>query len=66
MGYAIKSGRPPQIERHVWQKLATVVVKSPEKFGWSLSRWSVRALHELLARRFGWQVSGSSMTTFLR
>ncbi len=61
-----RSGRPPQIERHVWQKLATVVVQSPEKFGWSLSRWSVRALHELLARRFGWHVSRSSISRFLR
>jgi transposase len=61
-----RSGRPPQIERHVWQKLATVVVQSPEKFGLSLSRWSVRALHELLARRFGWQVSRSSISRFLR
>jgi transposase len=61
-----RSGRPPEIERHVWQKLATVVVQSPEKFGWSLARWSVRALHELLARRFGWDVSRSSISRFLR
>jgi transposase len=61
-----RSGRPPEIERHVWQKLATVVVQSPEKFGWSLSRWSVRAWHELLARRFGWHVGRSSISRFLR
>jgi hypothetical protein len=25
-----RSGRPPEIEHHVWQKLATVVVQAPE------------------------------------
>lgn len=62
----VRSGRPPEIEHHVWQKLATVVVQSPEKFGWSLARWSVRALGEFLARRFGWDVSRSSISRFLR
>jgi transposase len=61
-----RSGRPQEIEHHVWQKLATVVVQSPEKFGWSLARWSVRALSEFLARRFGWDVSRSSISRFLR
>jgi transposase len=61
-----RSGRPPAIEHHVWQKLATVVVQPPEKFGWALARWSVRALHEFLARRFGWDVGRSSISRFLR
>lgn len=61
-----RSGRPPAIEHHVWQKLATVVVQPPERFGWSLARWSVRALSEFLARRFGWDVSRSSISRFLR
>ena len=61
-----RSGRPPVIEHHVWQKLATLVVQPPEKFGLSLSRWSVRALSEFLARRFGWDVGRSSISRFLR
>lgn len=61
-----RSGRPPEVEHHVWQKLATVVVQAPEKFGWALARWSVRALVEFLARRFGWDVSRSSISRFLR
>jgi transposase len=52
-----RSGRPPEIEHHVWQKLATIVVQAPERFGWALARWSGRALAEFpvaslrLARR---------------
>jgi transposase len=61
-----RSGRPLEIEHHVWQKLATVVVQPPEKFSWSLARWSVRALSEFLARQFGWDVSRSSISRFLR
>ena len=61
-----RSGRPTEIEAHVWQKLATLVVQSPEKFGLPLVRWSVRALEDFIARRHGWQVSRASVSRFLR
>lgn len=61
-----KTGRPTAIEPHVWQKLATLVVQSPEKFGVPLARWSVRTLADFLARRHGWTVSRASVSRFLR
>lgn len=60
-----RPGRPASIEACVWQKLATLVVQSPEKFGVPLARWSVRALAEFLARRHGHHVSRSSVSRFL-
>jgi transposase len=61
-----RSGRPPEIGSDVWQKLTTLVVQAPERFGVPLARWSVRALQQLLAGRFGWQVGRSSISRFLR
>jgi transposase len=61
-----RSGRPAEIEAYVWQKLATLVVQSPEKFGLPLVRWSVRALEDFVARRHGWQISRASVSRFLR
>jgi len=62
----LRSGRPASIEACVWQKLATLVVQSPEKFGIPLARWSVRALVDFLARRHRRYVSRSSVSRFLR
>ncbi len=59
LGHRPRCGRHPELEHHVWQKLATVVVQAPEKFGWPLARWLVRALAEFLGRQFGWVVSRS-------
>lgn len=61
-----RTGRPPAIEPRVWQKLATLVVQSPQKFDLPLARWSVRALADFLARRYGWRVSRASISRFLR
>jgi transposase len=61
-----RTGRPPVIEPKVWQKLATLVVQSPERFGVPLARWSVRALEQFLPERYGWQASRSSISRFLR
>jgi transposase len=61
-----RSGRPAEIRPHVWQKLATLVVQSPEKFNLPLARWSVRALEGFIARRYGWRVSRASVSRFLR
>jgi transposase len=61
-----RTGRPPDIEPRVWQKLATLVVQAPEKFGVPIARWSVRALEDFVARRYGWQVSRMSVCRFLR
>lgn len=61
-----RSGRPTEIEPHVWQKLATLVVQSPRKFKVPRARWSVRALEDFIARRHGWQVSRASVSRFLR
>jgi len=61
-----RTGRPGEIEKRIWQKVATLVVQAPEKFGVPLARWSVRALAEFIARRHGWQISRSSVSRFLR
>lgn len=61
-----RTGRPAEIEPHVWQKLATLVVQTPEKFNIPLARWSVRALEDFVARRYGWRVSRASVSRFLR
>jgi len=61
-----RSGRPPEIESHVWQKLATLVVQSPEKFGLPFARWSVRTLEDFIARRHSWRISRASVSRFLR
>ncbi len=61
-----RTGRPTEIEPHVWQKLATLVVQSPSKFSVPRARWSVRALADFVARRHGWQVSRASVSRFLR
>jgi transposase len=61
-----RTGRPPVIEAKVWQKLATLVVQSPERFGLPLARWSVRSLEQFLRERYGWQASRSSISRFLR
>lgn len=61
-----RSGRPPEIDEKVWNKLATLVVQSPEKFGLPFARWSVRSLSTFLAERYGWQIGRTSISTFLR
>ena len=61
-----RSGRPPEIKPKVWEKVATLVVQSPERFGLPMERWSVRELATYLKRRFGWEVSKSSLSRFFR
>jgi len=61
-----RSGRPPSIEARVWQKVATLVVQPPTKFGRELARWSVRELSCFLNDRYGWAVSPASISRFLR
>jgi transposase len=61
-----RSGRPSAIQRQVWQKIATLVVQPPTKFGLPLARWSVRELSTFLDQRYGWQVSAASVCRFLR
>lgn len=61
-----RSGRPVSIEAQILQKIATLVVQSPERFGVPLARWSVRALQDFVARRHGWQISHASVSRFLR
>jgi transposase len=61
-----KTGRPTKFEPQVWQKLATLVVQEPAKFGVPRPRWSVRALREFLALRYGWQISRATVSRFLR
>jgi transposase len=50
----------------VWQKVATLVVQPPTKFDLELARWSLRELSLFLWRRWGWRVSRSSLSRFLR
>jgi transposase len=66
LGDRPKTGRPPEIDARVWQKLATVVVQRPEKFGIPKERWSVRTLAAFLAERYSWHVSHASISRFLR
>jgi transposase len=61
-----RAGRCAVIEPKVWQKVATVVVQPPTKFGLELPRWSLRELSLFLGKRFGWKVSRSSLSRFLR
>jgi transposase len=66
LGDRPRSGRPPVIEPKVWQKVATVVVQPPTKFDLELPRWSLREPSLFLNKRFGWKVSRSSLSRFLR
>jgi transposase len=61
-----RPGRPKAIAARVWQKVATLVVQSPGKFGLPLSRWSVRDLSMFLLERYRWAVSRSSLSRFFR
>jgi transposase len=61
-----RTGRPSAFEAAVWQKLATIVVQLPEKFGLPIARWSVRELARFLERRHGWKVSAASICRFLK
>jgi transposase len=61
-----RTGRPSTIASKVWQKVATLVVQSPSKFGLPFERWSVRDLSSFLQSRYKWRVSRSSLSRFLR
>lgn len=61
-----KTGRPTKFEPCVWQKVATVVVQTPTKFGVARQRWSVRALRDFFSRRHGLRISASTVSRFLR
>lgn len=61
-----RPGRPMTVEPKVLQKITTVVVQPPDKFGVPLVRWSVRELSAFLHRRYGWQVSATFICRFLR
>lgn len=61
-----RTGRPARIAKKVWQKIATLVVQPPTKFGLPLARWSVRELSGYVRSRYGWKVSRASVSRFLR
>lgn len=61
-----RRGRPPSIKPKVWEKIATLVVQPPTNFGLELNRWTVRELSKFLADRYGWSVSRSSISRFLK
>ena len=61
-----RAGRPASIEAEIWQKVATLVVQSPEQFGVPLARWSVRSLVRFMKAKYGWQIGRSSISRFLR
>lgn len=61
-----RSGRPKEIGAKVWEKVATLIVQPPENFKLALNRWSVRELSRFIDERFGWRVSRSSLSRFLR
>lgn len=61
-----RRGRAPTIKAAVWQKVATIVVQPPSRFDLELPRWSVRELSRFLKKRYGHDVSRSSLSRFLR
>ncbi len=61
-----RSGRPARIIPEIWQKVATLVVQPPTNFGLELARWTTRELARFLGTRYGWHVSRSSISRFLR
>lgn len=61
-----RSGRPPVIKAKVWEKVATLVVQPPDKFGVELARWTVREIVAYLRKRFRWSVGRSSIGRFLQ
>lgn len=61
-----RTGRKAVIKPEVWQKVATVVVQSPSKFGLDLPRWTLREMSGFLRRRYRWKVGRSSLSRFLR
>lgn len=61
-----RSGRPTLIKPLWWQKVTTVVVQDPRKFGLPIRWWSLRELSAFLRERYGYQVSASSLCRFLR
>lgn len=61
-----RPGRPAAIAPKVWEKVATLVVQPPSKFGLAVARWSVRDLSRYLQKRHKFHVSPSSVSRFLR
>jgi transposase len=61
-----RAGRPAQLKPALWQKVATVIVQPPTKFGLPYARWSVRELSRFLDGRYRMTVSRSSLSRFLR
>ena len=61
-----RAGRPTEIEPRVLQKITTLVVQCPERFGVAMTRWSLRALTAFVFERYGWKISRSSLSRFLR
>jgi len=61
-----RTGRPPLIQPKAWQKITTLVVQAPDKFGVPLERWSNRELSRYLSEHHGLSVSPASIGRFLR
>ena len=61
-----RAGRPRVIEPRVWEKVATIVVQAPEKFGVELATWTVREISAYLLKRFQWRIGRSSIGRFLQ
>lgn len=61
-----RSGRPSTIKPRVWEKVATLVVQPPTKFGVELAQWTVREIASYLLKRFGWSIGRSSVGRFLQ
>jgi len=61
-----RCGRPASIKPKVWEKVATLVVQPPTKFGLELARWTVREIASYLKKRFDWTIGRSSIGRFLQ
>jgi transposase len=61
-----RRGRPVRIAAKVWQKVAALVVQEPRKFGLPTNRWTLRDIAWFLKHRYGWCVSRSHLSRFLR
>jgi len=61
-----RGGRPREISEKEWTKVAVLVVQPPRKFGLAINRWTVRDLARFVASRYGYRISRTSISRFLR
>jgi transposase len=61
-----RGGRPREISEEAWTNVAVLVVQPPRTFGLAINRWTVRDLSRFVADRYGYRISRTSISRFLR